>query len=90
MASITRIAASTSAITQSGVKGMIAHAASAGATEMTGASRNNAFEEPVGIICSFMRSLIASAIGCSTHFQPRRFGLLRTCIQPITQRSTSW
>ena len=90
MASITRIAASTSAITQSGVKGMIAHAASAGATEMTGASRKSAFEAPVGIICSFMSSLIASAIGCRMPFQPTRFGPLRTWIQPITQRSTSW
>jgi len=57
---------------------------------MTGASRKSAFEASAGIICSFISSLMASAMGCSTPFQPTRFGPLRTWIQPITQRSTSW
>jgi hypothetical protein len=63
IASMSRIAASTSAITQPGTKGTIDHAASAGATETTGARKKSAFEAPDGTICSFSSSLMASAMG---------------------------
>jgi hypothetical protein len=72
------------------MKGTTAHAAMAGATATIGARKKRILLAPVGTICSFMRSLMASAIGCSTPFQPTRLGPLRTWIQPITQRSTSW
>ncbi len=87
---MSRIAASALLITQPGANGTIDHAASAGATERIGARRKSPFDASAGITCSFMRSLMASAIGCSTPFQPTRFGPLRTWIQPMTQRSTSW
>jgi hypothetical protein len=63
MASMSRIAASTSEMTQPGTKGTMDHAASDGATATTGARRKSALEAPEGTTCSFISSLIASAMG---------------------------
>ncbi len=60
-----------SAITNSGEIGMTAHAAIAGTSTISGASRNRKRDERAGTMISLSSSLITSANGCS---KPRRIG----------------
>src|SRR6267142_4653474 len=78
-----------SASTTSGAKGITAHAASAGVSISTGASRNRPLFALVGTMISFISSFTPSAIGCSSPAGPTRLGPMRIWIQPISLRSHS-
>lgn len=66
--------------TKLGVKGITAHAASAGKIDNTGAKMNKNLLDLVGMMISLVNSFNASAIGCNKPFGPTRFGPIRICI----------
>ena len=68
-------------------KGTIAHTASAGITDSSGAVKYKNRLALVGMMISLIRSLVTSANACSKPNGPILFGPMRTCIQPSTLRS---
>ena len=71
----------------SGPKGTTAQAAIAGMMVITGPMKNKPLLAWVGTKISLVKSLSASAIGCSNPQGPTRLGPIRTCIQPKNLRS---
>src|SRR6187549_3377482 len=67
--------------------GTTAQTANAGTSAKTGAVRNKNRFALRGTTISFKSILMTSANGCSTPFQPTRFGPMRTCIQARILRS---
>ena len=76
-----------SAMTNVSDSGTTAQTANAGTSESTGAVRNKNLFAFDGTTISFRSILMTSANGCSTPFQPTRFGPMRTCIQARILRS---
>ena len=69
-----------SATTRKSENGTTAHAASAVASEITGAATNRSRFAPAGTRNSLNMSFTASATGCSNPFGPTRLGPSRTCM----------
>ena len=76
-----------SAITNDGSNGITAQAANAVSSDSTGASRNSSQLALAGTMTSLSSILITSAKGCSTPFQPTRWGPSRFWMKPMILRS---
>ncbi len=72
-----------------GPNGITAKVMSAGTITMMGAAVNTHLSARVGVMSSFSRSFMASAIGCSMPYGPTRIGPSRTCTHAMTFRSSS-
>ena len=72
--------ASILASTSLGMNGTTAQAASAGAIDRIGPTRNKVLFALAGSTISLSISLMPSAIGCSRPLGPTRFGPIRICI----------
>ena len=68
-------------------KGITAITARAGRKISTGPTQNSALSALRLVIASFRKSLIVSAMGCSSPCGPTLFGPILDCIRPMTRRS---
>ena len=67
--------------------GMTAKVIKAGISSIAGASKYTGLSTPAGMISSFIRNLIPSAIGCKRPCGPTLFGPNLPCINADTRLS---